>query len=142
MKAVGPTAFRGCRHRVEHVELLGADGADRMAALGLAASVQPAFDAAWGGPAGMYARRLGPRRAKSMNPFADLWRRGVPTGGSSDANVTPLDPGMGWPRPSIITGPASASACPWPLRCSPSGAGSWPARNGSAAPSSPVSGPT
>jgi predicted amidohydrolase YtcJ len=95
MRAVGPTAFRGCRHRVEHVELLGADGADRMAELGLAASVQPAFDAAWGGPDGMYARRLGPRRAKSMNPFADLWRRGVPTGGSSDANVTPLDPWHG-----------------------------------------------
>jgi predicted amidohydrolase YtcJ len=95
MKAVGPTAFRGCRHRVEHVELLGADGADRMAELGLAASVQPAFDAAWGGPDGMYARRLGPRRAKSMNPFADLWRRGVPTGGSSDSHVTPLDPWHG-----------------------------------------------
>jgi predicted amidohydrolase YtcJ len=95
MKVVGPTAFRGCRHRVEHVELLGADGADRMAELGLAASVQPAFDAAWGGPDGMYARRLGPRRAKSMNPFADLWRRGVPTGGSSDAHVTPLDPWHG-----------------------------------------------
>jgi predicted amidohydrolase YtcJ len=95
MRAVGPTAFRGCRHRVEHVELLGADGADRMAELGLAASVQPAFDAAWGGPDGMYARRLGPRRAKSMNPFADLWRRGVPTGGSSDAHVTPLDPWHG-----------------------------------------------
>jgi predicted amidohydrolase YtcJ len=92
MKAVGPTAFRSCRHRIEHVELLGAD---RMATLGLAASVQPAFDAAWGGPSGMYARRLGPRRAKSMNPFADLWRRGVPTGGSSDANVTPLDPWHG-----------------------------------------------
>jgi predicted amidohydrolase YtcJ len=95
MRAVGPTAFRGCRHRIEHVELLGADGADRMAELGLAASVQPAFDAAWGGPDGMYARRLGPRRAKSMNPFADLWRRGVPTGGSSDSYVTPLDPWHG-----------------------------------------------
>jgi predicted amidohydrolase YtcJ len=95
VRAVGPTAFRGCRHRIEHVELLGADGADRMAELGLAASVQPAFDAAWGGPDGMYARRLGPRRAKSMNPFADLWRRGVPMGGSSDAHVTPLDPWHG-----------------------------------------------
>jgi predicted amidohydrolase YtcJ len=95
VRTVGSTAFRGCRHRIEHVELLGADGADRMAELGLAASVQPAFDAVWGGPDGMYARRLGPRRSKSMNPFADLWRRGVPTGGSSDANVTPLDPWRG-----------------------------------------------
>jgi predicted amidohydrolase YtcJ len=95
VRAVGPTAFQGCRHRIEHVELLGTDGADRMAALGLAASVQPGFDAAWGGPDGMYARRLGPRRSKSMNPFADLWRRGVPMGGSSDAHVTPLDPWHG-----------------------------------------------
>jgi predicted amidohydrolase YtcJ len=95
VRAVGPTAFRTCRHRVEHVELLGGDGADRMAELGLAASVQPGFDAAWGGPSGMYARRLGPRRAKSMNPFADLWRRGVPMGGSSDSHVTPLDPWHG-----------------------------------------------
>jgi predicted amidohydrolase YtcJ len=95
VRAVGPVAFQGCRHRIEHVELLGADGADRMAELGLAASVQPGFDAAWGGPDGMYARRLGPRRAKSMNPFADLWRRGVPMGGSSDAHVTPLDPWHG-----------------------------------------------
>jgi predicted amidohydrolase YtcJ len=57
--------------------------------------VQPAFDAAWGGPNGMYERRLGSRRAKSMNPFADLWRRGVPMGGSSDSNVTPLNPWHG-----------------------------------------------
>jgi predicted amidohydrolase YtcJ len=95
VRTVGPTAFTACRHRIEHVELLGSDGADRLAELGLAASVQPAFDAAWGGPDGMYARRLGPRRAKSMNPFADLWRRGVPTGGSSDSAVTPLDPWHG-----------------------------------------------
>jgi predicted amidohydrolase YtcJ len=95
VRAVGHTAFAACRHRIEHVELLGSDGADRMAELGLAAGVQPAFDAAWGGPNGMYERRLGSRRAKSMNPFADLWRRGVPIGGSSDSNVTPLNPWHG-----------------------------------------------
>ena len=95
VKAVGHASFAACRHRIEHVELLGSDGADRMAELGLAAGVQPAFDAAWGGPDGMYERRLGSRRAKSMNPFADLWRRGVPIGGSSDSNVTPLNPWHG-----------------------------------------------
>jgi predicted amidohydrolase YtcJ len=94
-RVVGRTAFAACRHRIEHVELLGSDGADRMADLGVAASVQPAFDAAWGGPDGMYARRLGQRRAKSMNPFGDLWRRGVPMAGSSDSHVTPLDPWHG-----------------------------------------------
>jgi predicted amidohydrolase YtcJ len=95
VRTVGRTAFAACRHRIEHVELLGSDGADRMAELGVAASVQPAFDAAWGGLDGMYARRLGQRRAKSMNPFGDLWRRGVPMAGSSDSNVTPLDPWHG-----------------------------------------------
>ena len=94
-RMVGPAAFAACRHRVEHAELLGADGADRMADLGLAASVQPGFDALWGEPDGMYARRLGARRAKSMNPLAELWRRGVPMGGSSDSLVTPLDPWFG-----------------------------------------------
>jgi len=94
-RTVGPTAFRALRHRVEHAELLGSDGADRMAELGLAAGVQPGFDAVWGGPGGLYERRLGSRRAKSMNPFADLWRRGVPMGGSSDSNVTPMDPWHG-----------------------------------------------
>jgi predicted amidohydrolase YtcJ len=95
VRTVGHAPFAACRHRIEHVELLGSDGADRMAELGLAAGVQPAFDAAWGGPDGMYERRLGSRRAKSMNPFADLWRRGVPMGGSSDSGVTPLNPWHG-----------------------------------------------
>jgi predicted amidohydrolase YtcJ len=94
-RTVGRTALAACRHRVEHAELLGSDGADRIAELGLAVSVQPAFDAAWGGPGGMYIERLGARRAKSMNPFADLWARGVPMAGGSDANVTPLDPWNG-----------------------------------------------
>jgi predicted amidohydrolase YtcJ len=92
---MGRPAFAACRHRIEHVELLGSDGADRMADLGLAAAVQPAFDAAWGGSGGMYERRLGQRRAQSMNPFGDLWRRGVPMAGSSDSHVTPLDPWHG-----------------------------------------------
>jgi predicted amidohydrolase YtcJ len=95
VRTVGHAPFAACRHRIEHVELLGSDGADRMAELGLAAGVQPAFDAAWGGPNGMYERRLGSRRAKSMNPFADLWRRGVPMGGASDSGVTPLNPWHG-----------------------------------------------
>jgi predicted amidohydrolase YtcJ len=94
-RVVGHEGFAACRHRIEHVELLGLDGADRMAELGLAAGVQPAFDAAWGGPDGMYEQRLGSRRSKSMNLFADLWRRGVPMGGSSDSNVTPLNPWHG-----------------------------------------------
>jgi predicted amidohydrolase YtcJ len=54
--------------------------------------VQPAFDAAWGGDAGMYADRLGVQRALATNPFAGLADVGVALTLGSDAPVTPLDP--------------------------------------------------
>jgi hypothetical protein len=63
----------------------------RMQVWNMVASVQPAFDAAWGGAAGMYAERLGPRAA-GCNPFADLADAGVALALGSDAPVTPLDP--------------------------------------------------
>jgi predicted amidohydrolase YtcJ len=56
------------------------------------ASVQPAFDARWGGPDGMYVQRLGAERARGMNPYAALAAAGVPLALGSDAPVTPLDP--------------------------------------------------
>ena len=89
---VGVARVRGLRHRVEHAELLTPELVAWLAELGLVASVQPAFDAAWGGPEGMYAARLGPERAAALNPFAALARAGVPLAFGSDAPVTPLDP--------------------------------------------------
>lgn len=80
------------RHRLEHVEMVDADLGRRLAALGVTASVQPAFDAAWGGEHGMYAHRLGARRAATLNPFATLSRAGVGLALGSDSPVTPLDP--------------------------------------------------
>ena len=65
---------------------------ERMRDLGMVASVQPAFDAAWGGDAGMYAERLGVERALATNPFADFADAGVALALGSDAPVTPLDP--------------------------------------------------
>src|SRR3954447_156382 len=65
---------------------------ERMRDLGMVASVQPAFDAAWGGDAGMYAERLGVRRAMATNPFAAFADAGVALALGSDAPVTPLDP--------------------------------------------------
>ena len=62
-----------------------------LAELGVIASMQPAFDAAWGGDAGMYVVRLG-SRAAACNPFADLADAGVALALGSDAPVTPLDP--------------------------------------------------
>jgi predicted amidohydrolase YtcJ len=65
---------------------------ERMRDLGMVASVQPAFDAAWGGDAGMYAHRLGVERALATNPFAAFSDAGVALALGSDAPVTPLDP--------------------------------------------------
>ncbi|MEY9963973.1 putative amidohydrolase YtcJ [Streptacidiphilus sp. MAP12-16] len=89
---LGPARVRALRHRVEHAELLGPDTIAGFADLGLTASVQPAFDAAWGGSDGMYVTRLGAERARAMNPFAALLRAGVPLAFGSDAPVTALDP--------------------------------------------------
>ena len=89
---VGLDAVRAARHRVEHAELLTGAHIARLAAHGAVASVQPAFDARWGGPDGMYVQRLGPERAARMNPYAALAAAGVPLALGSDAPVTPLDP--------------------------------------------------
>ncbi len=89
---VGLPAVRAARHRIEHAEMLDTGQIARAAALGLVASVQPAFDARWGGPDGMYASRLGTVRAATLNPYAALAAAGVPLALGSDCPVTPLDP--------------------------------------------------
>ncbi|MEU9778384.1 amidohydrolase [Streptomyces sp. NPDC047968] len=89
---LGLARVRAARHRVEHAELLAPEAVAAFAEFGLTASVQPAFDAAWGGEDGMYAARLGAERARSLNPYAALLRAGVPLAFGSDSPVTPLDP--------------------------------------------------
>ncbi|MGW2701843.1 amidohydrolase [Streptomyces sp. NPDC001340] len=89
---VGLARVRAARHRVEHAEMLTPETVAAFAELGLIASVQPAFDALWGGEDGMYAHRLGAERARTLNPFAALLRAGVPLAFGSDSPVTPLDP--------------------------------------------------
>jgi predicted amidohydrolase YtcJ len=87
--------FRARRHRLEHFEMASPAQVERAAALGLAISVQPAFDHLWGHPGGMYELRLGEDRASGMNPFRRLVERGLEVGGGSDTPVTPLDPMLG-----------------------------------------------
>ncbi|MFE5126334.1 amidohydrolase [Streptomyces sp. NPDC056669] len=88
----GLARVRAARHRVEHAEMFTPETIAAFADLGLTASVQPAFDALWGGEDGMYAQRLGPERARTLNPYAALLRAGVPLALGSDSPVTPLDP--------------------------------------------------
>ena len=89
---VGDVVVRAASHRLEHVEMVDAEARAVLARLGIVASVQPVFDAWWGGDDQMYADRLGVERARTLNPFAALQADGVPLAFGSDAPVTPLAP--------------------------------------------------
>jgi predicted amidohydrolase YtcJ len=88
LRRAGPSAVR---HRVEHLEMVDPAQIAVLAAHGVVASVQPLFDALWGGEHGMYAQRLGDR-ARAMNPFAALHAAGVVLALGSDSPVTPVGP--------------------------------------------------
>ena len=87
--------FRARRHRVEHFEMANGELVERVAALGLAISVQPSFDAEWGHPGGLYEQGLGWGRAQGMNPFRTLLDRGLEVGAGSDSPITMIDPMAG-----------------------------------------------
>jgi hypothetical protein len=88
----GRRHFRARRHRIEHFEVLDPAMIERAGALGLAASVQPSFDAEWGSEGGLYEAALGPERARRMNPFRSVLYRGLEVGAGSDTPVTTIDP--------------------------------------------------
>lgn len=83
---------RAVGHRIEHFECASDDHIARALALGLRASVQPAFDLYWGGQHGLYADRIGWRRAKEMNRFTTMLGSGLLLAAGSDSTVTPMDP--------------------------------------------------
>jgi predicted amidohydrolase YtcJ len=85
---LGPRA--GAGHRLEHAELVNSP--ERLAGTGLTVSMQPAFDALWGGEQGLYAERLGVERSLRTNVFGPLANAGVQLAFGSDVPVTPLDP--------------------------------------------------
>ena len=89
---VGAERVRRSRHRIEHVELPTRDHVRRMAALGIVASMQPAFDAVWGGSEGLYAARFGAHTALRSNPVGWFFEAGVRLAFGSDSTVTRLDP--------------------------------------------------
>lgn len=92
-RVVGAEAIVASRHRLEHAEMLGEELTRPLAELGVCVSVQPGFDEEWGGPDGMYARRLGRARARGLNPYASLARAGVTLAFGSDSPVTDV---VGW----------------------------------------------
>ncbi|NKS63344.1 amidohydrolase family protein [Rhodococcus hoagii] len=87
----GPAvAARG--HRLEHLEMVTPEQAALLGSWGVIASMQPVFDALWGGDEGMYAQRLGAERAARMNAFAPIASTGMSLAFGSDAPVTPVEP--------------------------------------------------
>jgi len=103
------------RHRIEHAELLTPKLIDEIATLGLILCVQPGFEAAWGGPQGMYQRRLG-QRWQRTNPYRTLLSAGVKLAAGSDSPVTEFEPVTGikaainHPNPRERITPAQALA--------------------------------
>ncbi|WP_436536609.1 amidohydrolase [Actinoplanes sp. HUAS TT8] len=91
-KQVGVDKLREGNHRIEHVELIDKAMIARMVEFGVTASVQPVFDALWGGNDRMYAQRLGVDRALTSNPIGAMHATGVALAFGSDAPVTALDP--------------------------------------------------
>jgi predicted amidohydrolase YtcJ len=88
----GAPAVARCGHRLEHLEMVTEDQAAKLGSWGVIASMQPNFDALWGGQDGMYVQRLGFDRGTKLNPFALLASQGVPIAFGSDSPVTGLNP--------------------------------------------------
>lgn len=81
---LGTGAVRQARHRLEHCTLMPPGVAERLAFLGVVACVHPLHDRMWGGPDAVYARRLGPERARRTNPFHSLVMAGLPLAFGAD----------------------------------------------------------
>jgi predicted amidohydrolase YtcJ len=87
------------RLRIEHASVLTTGAVNRMAALGVTASVQPAFLASEGE---WLAKRLGPRVERTYQ-LAALAEAGIPMVGGSDCPVEPPNP---WSGIAAAAGPA------------------------------------
>ena len=91
-EVVGTPAIVQGRHRLEHVEMATPEEMAVLGGLGVTASMQPMFDAAWGGEDSLYAQRLGADRARPMNALASMNKAGVALAFGSDSPVTPFGP--------------------------------------------------
>lgn len=89
---VGIEKVRAAGHRFEHAEMVDDAAMAALARHAVTVSIQPVFDALWGGGEGMYAQRLGAERAAALNPVARFYEAGVPICFGSDSPVTPLNP--------------------------------------------------
>ena len=102
------------RHRIEHFELATDDQIQRAADLGLVIVVQPVFEKKWGNPGGMYETRLGKDIALKTNNFRKLVDLGIVLSGSSDSDITEINPlegihsAVNHPKPTYSLTPMEA----------------------------------
>lgn len=89
---LGVSAIQRGRHRIEHAEMLDDSAVGTWLELGVTVSMQPLFDALWGGPHGQYEQRLGVQRSAAMNEIGRLLTSGVPVCLGSDSPVTEMNP--------------------------------------------------
>jgi len=101
LENVAATSIRSSRHRIEHLSMPSDESLKLYADLGVVASVQPTFDATWGGAGGMYESRLGAGRLSSTHPFGDMAKAGMVLAFGSDSPVTEIKP-WGWVRAATM----------------------------------------
>jgi predicted amidohydrolase YtcJ len=101
--------------RLEHCEIVGPAQLENLRWSPFVLSLQPNFMRNWGGPGGLYERRLGAGRKRWCNPFRTLLASGVPCIFGSDG----MPPGplfgiagaVNHPLPEERVTPAEAIAC-------------------------------
>ena len=89
---LGQGAVRAMGHRIEHAEMMRKEDIATLVGHGVTFSMQPTFDALWGGSAGMYEQRLASERAATMNQLASIVSAGGRLAINSDSPVTPMRP--------------------------------------------------
>jgi predicted amidohydrolase YtcJ len=92
IEACGIAAVRERRHRLEHAEMMSDNDRSVLKDAAVTVSMQPLFDQLWGGPGGMYERRLGAARGQQLNDFAAVSREGLVLAFGSDSPVTDMNP--------------------------------------------------
>jgi predicted amidohydrolase YtcJ len=88
-REAGLASVRAARHRVEHAQVFRAGDVERLARLGVVASVQPIHVAS---DLRVAAARLGPERSTRAYPWRALMDAGALVACGTDFPVEPLDP--------------------------------------------------
>lgn len=85
--------FKDLRHRPEHFSMPSGKAIELAVELNLALPMQPGFTELWDDPKdSLYVKNLGPDRARRMEPFAEIIKKGGIICGGSDSPITPVNP--------------------------------------------------